>query len=301
MKILLVANKTYRGTPDSIWWYFWEPLIKLGHEVYFYDTVSGDEEGPFAEIVTRFQPDLIFCILTGNKNITPKEPWDELLEITQKGITKTFNWYCDDTWRFDNFSSISCGYFHVCSTPERSYMDRYRQIGYNNIILGNWHANHEYYPVVPFKEKTIEASFIGAPNASRKSFFDLAEVDIEYFYGLTQQELFNTFSNSKISVNLSVNNNDPDKKTQMKQRIFEIPAGAGLLVTEYHEGIEEYYDIDKEIITFSTIQEFKEKMNFFKSRSKIVEKIAMAGHKRFLKQNTSEKRLAGVVEEIMKK
>ena len=87
----------------------------------------------------------------------------------------------------------------------------------------------------------------------------------------------------------------------MKQRIFEIPAGAGLLVTEYHEGIEEYYDIDKEIITFSTIQEFKEKMNFFKSRSKIVEKIAMAGHKRFLKQNTSEKRLAGVVEEIMKK
>jgi spore maturation protein CgeB len=301
MKILLVANKTYRGSPDSIWWYFWEPLIKLGHEVYFYDTVGGDEEGSFAEIVMRFQPDLIFCILTGNKIITPKEPWDELLEITQKGIAKTFNWYCDDTWRFDNFSSISCGYFHVCSTPERSYLEKYKEIGYDNIILANWHANHEYYPVVPFKDKPIETSFIGAPNPSRDKFFKLADVEMEYFFGLTQEDLFNTFSNSKISINLSINNNDPDKKTQMKQRIFEIPAGAGLLVTEYHEGIEEYYDIKKEIVTFSTVQEFKEKMLFLKKNPDIVEKIASNGHKRFLKQNTSEKRLASVVEEIMKK
>ena len=75
----------------------------------------------------------------------------------------------------------------------------------------------------------------------------------------------------------------------MKQRIFEIPAGAGLLVTEYHEGIEEYYEIDKEIITFSTIQEFKEKMHFLKSRPKIVEKDCLCWIQRFLKQNTSEK------------
>ena len=40
MRILLVANKTYRGLPDSILWYFLEPMNKLGHEVYFYDTVE---------------------------------------------------------------------------------------------------------------------------------------------------------------------------------------------------------------------------------------------------------------------
>ena len=243
MRILLVANKTYRGLPDSILWYFLEPMNKLGHEVYFYDTVEGSEDGDFTTIVNRFAPDLIFCIMTGNKIITPKEPWDELLQVTQKGNVRTFNWYCDDTWRFDNFSSLSCGYFHVCSTPERSYVDKYRQIGYDNIIVANWHANVDWFPKIAYSEKKIDKSFIGAPNASRKKFFDLSEVEVEYFYGLSQKELFEAYSNSKLSINLSVNNNDPDKKTQMKQRLFEVPAGAGMLVTEYHDGIEEYFDI----------------------------------------------------------
>ena len=301
MKILLVANKTYRGLPDSILWYFWEPMIKLGHEVYHYDTVEGSEDGTFTEVVDRFVPDLIFCILTGDKYITPHEPWDEILEITKKGTFRTFNWYCDDTWRFDSFSSISCGYFHICSTPERSYVEKYQEIGYNNIIVANWHANSEWFPKIPFEEKQIESSFIGAPNTSRQKFFNLAEVEVEYFHGLSQQQLFETYSNSKLSINLSVNNNDPDKKTQMKQRLFEVPAGAGMLVTEYHEGIEEYFEIDKEIVAFSTIKEFREKMNFFKRKPQIIEKIAMAGHQRFLKEHDSQIRMRKVIKEIMEK
>ena len=301
MRILLVANKTYRCLPDSILWYFWEPMTKLGHEVYLYDTVMGSEDGSFNEVVEGFVPDLIFCILTGNRFITPHEPWPELLEITKQGRFRTFNWYCDDTWRFKAFSSISCNHFHVCSTPERSYVQKYKEIGYDNIIVANWHANVDWFPKIQFKDKEIETSFIGAPNASRQRFFDLAEIDVEYFYGLSQKDLFNTYSNSKLSINLSVNNNDPDKKTQMKQRLFEVPAGAGMLVTEHHEGIEEYFDINREIVTFSTINKFREKMNFFAKKPQIVEKIATAGHERFLKEHESQVRIKKVLEEIMAK
>ena len=299
MKILLVANKTYRGMPDSILWYFWDPMIKLGHEVYFYDTVGGSEDGSLTAIAQHFAPDLIFCITTGDGNITPNEPWEELSQITQKGNIKTFNWFCDDTWRFENFSSKVCSCFTVCSTPERVYMEKYKAIGYDNIILANWHANSEWFPKIDFNDKQFYASFIGAPNPSREQFFNTAKVDIQYFYGLSQKELFESFSNSKISINLSVNNNDPDKKTQMKQRLFEIPAGAALMVTEHHDGIEEYFDIDKEIITFSTTDEFREKMDFLRKHPQIVEKIAMAGHKRFTKEHDSKVRLEKVLKEIM--
>ena len=92
MKILLVANKTYRGLPDSLCWYFYEPLKKLGHDVYFYDTVAGEQRG-FSAVIETYKPDLIFCIMTGSPDIGPHEPWREILNETKSGRTKTFNWY----------------------------------------------------------------------------------------------------------------------------------------------------------------------------------------------------------------
>jgi spore maturation protein CgeB len=85
----------------------------------------------------------------------------------------------------------------------------------------------------------------------------------------------------------------------MKQRIFETTAGAGVLVTEYHPGIEEYFEINKEIITFETTREFREKVTFLQNKPQIAEKLAKAGHERFLKEHDSKIRLSRVLEEIM--
>tara|TARA_R100001510_G_C7564464_1_gene143278 strand:- start:38 stop:757 length:720 start_codon:yes stop_codon:yes gene_type:complete len=238
--------------------------------------------------------------MTGDDTIAPHEPWREIAEENSSGRTKTFNWFCDDTWRFDNFSSVACRAFTVCSTPEPSYVTRYRQLGYSNIILGNWHADVDCFPNIKFADKLTQLSFIGTPNPYRKSFFDNTDVNVEYLFGLSQQELFKAFSNSKMSINLSVNHNDPKQKTQMKQRIFEVPAGAGLLITQNHSGIEQYFKINKEIFTFDSPQEFSEKTNFLLKHPKIVEKVAMAGHNRFTKEHDSKIRLSNVLEKVMK-
>lgn len=299
MKILLVANKTIGGKPDSISWYFADPMKSLGHEVYFYDTVGGDPSGTFTSVLENFKPDLIFCITTGNQNMTPYEPWEELLKETKSGRTKTFNWFCDDTWRFDSFSSKACENFTVCSTPERSHLQKYKEIGYDNIILANWHAPSEYFPSVKFQDKKFETTFIGRLSQQRIKFLEKTKVKIQVIHNLTQEQMFHAFSNTKIGINLSVNYNDPELKTQMKQRIFETTAGAGLLVTEYHPGIEEYFEIDKEIITFETTEEFREKVTFLQNKPQIAEKLAKAGHERFLKEHDSKIRLSRVLEEIM--
>tara|TARA_B100000989_G_C19532158_1_gene470696 strand:- start:6121 stop:7023 length:903 start_codon:yes stop_codon:yes gene_type:complete len=299
MKILLVANKTYRGLPDSLCWYFYEPLKKLGHDVYFYDTVAGEQRG-FSAVIETYKPDLIFCIMTGSPDIGPHEPWREILNETKSGRTKTFNWFCDDTWRFEKWSSIICPIFTVCSTPEPSHLEKYRQAGYDNIVLGNWHADSECFPKVNFADKPVDLSFIGTPNPYRKSFFDSSDVNVEYFFGLSQEELFQTYSNSKISVNLSINHNDPQRKTQMKQRIFEVPAGRGMLMTQYHKGIEQYFEINKEIFTFQCSKEFSEKIKFLMSKPKIVEKVSSAGYNRFIKEHDSQIRLSNVLDKVMK-
>ena len=84
----------------------------------------------------------------------------------------------------------------------------------------------------------------------------------------------------------------------MKQRMFEVPAGAGLLMTEYHEGIEQFYEIDKEIVTFENQDEFQKKIKFLANNPKITQSIAKNGHARFLKQHDSATRLDEVITKI---
>lgn len=299
MKILLTANKTYRGVIDSTWWYFYLPLKQLGHEVLFYDTVLGGNKS-YTNIIEDFKPDLIFCIMTGDLSIAPFEPWEQIKNETTTGRTKTFNWFCDDTWRFDSFSKLACSYFSVCSTPEEKYIKKYKDIGYENIIEANWHCNSSFYSPNKFEDRKSEISFIGNVTGNRKLFFDSVDSQVDIFSNISQEQMYECHCDSKIGVNLSVNDNDPDKKTQMKQRIFEVTAGGGMLMTQHHDGIERYYQIDKEIITFSSIDEFNKKIKFLIKKPKIVENIALNGYNRFIKEHDSKIRLKKVLDKIGK-
>lgn len=298
MKILFVSNKTYRGKIDSSYYNFYMPLISLGHEVELFDT-STTAGKPFDTVVESFKPDLIFCCLTGDRNITPNEPWEELFQETQSGRTKTFNWFCDDTWRFARFSSRACRTFLGCSTPEPSFVEKYQSIGYNNIIVGNWHVNHRM--LLEQQNKTSDITFVGFQTGDRKKFFKEARekgVDVNLVYGVSSEEMNKSISSSRIGINLSRNDNDPFRKTQMKLRMFEIPANNSLLLTEHHNDLDQFYEIDKEIITFKSVNEFVSKSKFLLERPKLIRSITSNGHKRFMNEHTSEKRLDKILKWI---
>ena len=84
----------------------------------------------------------------------------------------------------------------------------------------------------------------------------------------------------------------------MKQRMFEVPAGGGLLITEYHKGLEQFYEIDKEVITFETKYELDKKINFLLKNPNFVRKVAAGGHKRYLREHDSSVRLRHVIDNL---
>lgn len=283
---------------DGGYYHVYHSLKEMGHDVYLYDTVNPDNKD-FSQIVETFKPDVIWACLTGDFNIAPYEPLREIRKETESGRTRTFNWFCDDTWRFDTFSSKVCNYFLCCSTPEPSFIDKYKESGYNNIVLGNWHINETFLKRRDFDEKDVDVSFIGNLTPQRKSFFHNSSIDIKNYFNLSSDEFFNAHARTKIGINLSRNDNDPFKGTQMKQRVFEIAASNGLVVTEYHNGIEEFFDIDKEIITFKTQDEFEKKVNFLLKNDKIAKKIANNGYNRFAKEHESKIRIQKILKTIV--
>jgi len=304
MKILLTCNKTLANGKtewvDGGYWNVFLPLQKLGHEVRFYDTVRGEEK-TYSDIVDEFKPDLIFCCMTGNPHMTPREPWREIQAETGKGNCKTFNWFCDDTWRFENFSSKACNYFHVCSTPEASYIEKFKDIGYDNIILGPWHANIDLYPKEKL-DKKYDISFCGQLNRDRLFYIDFMknnDIHVNHFHGLDLEDMNRTIAETKIGINFSKNFNGKPPKTQMKGRMFEIPAAGTLLLTEYHKDLEPHFEIDKEIVCFKGPNELLAKLKYLLKSDKIVEKIAENGHNRFMKDHESTVRLKKVIAEIM--
>ena len=306
MKIIVVANKTLsRGNGnifDASYYNFYIPLLELGHKVFFWDTTLRYHPKPFDELVRSFKPDLILCVLAGDARIAPSEPICDIYEITQKGNIKTLNWFCDDTWRFSTFNERYCKMFSYCTTPEKKYIEKYKSIGYDNAILGNWHCN-ESLNLGRYSMNAIDVGFCGGLTESRSEVFEYlksSNINISHYYGIAYEDIFRIYCSSKIVLNLTVNHNDPEKKRQMKLRIFEAVCAGALLITEYVDGLEDFFELGKEIISFETKEEAAEKIKYYLTyeNENEREEIAKAGYQRFLKDHTSKIRLTKLLETI---
>jgi spore maturation protein CgeB len=304
MKIVMVWNKTLkRGNIHKIdigFWNTYYSLLQLGHQVYFYDTASEPEKS-LSSVVEDFKPELIYCCMTGDASLTPYEPWDDLVKEKDKGRCKTFNWFCDDTWRFDSFSSNVCNVFHVCSTVEKDYIKKFKDIDYNNIIHAMWHTNLDFYPKVINKD--IDISFCGIPNIERQSFTNALnnqDLPVKYEYGISHEDMCELFSRSKISLNFSKNMTLTPPKRQIKARLFEVPAGNALLCTEETPGLGEYYKVNEEVVTFTSPLELYEKCSYLLKNENVLKRMSQKGFERFKKEHESKQRLPKILDKIMK-
>ena len=123
-----------------------------------------------------------------------------------------------------------------------------------------------------------------------------------FHYPLTDDEMIKLYSQSKISLGfLEVfDNHDAHKitKQHLHLREFEAPMCGALYFTNYCEELTEFYEPDKEIITYRNEYELLDKVNFYLSHPIESEKVRHAGHKRALECHTYQKRFADLFKEI---
>lgn len=297
-KILFIAPKYSSQSPlrlDLGYWNFYIPMMELGHEVRFFDIGYGGNS-ELRDEINKFQPDLLFMVAVGNTNVIPDEPFEVVEEETKKGSRITFNWFCDDSWRFENFSSKICEKFHYCSTPERSFIKKYEGIGYKNILYKTWHANPNFFNNSTFKSTFI--CHVGGMRPDRYSSIKaLVDNGIEVLCTQQQvsfEDMISIYNQSRIGLNFS--RNSVNNGTQMKARMFEIPMSGAMLLTENTTDLVHNFDCTNEISTFESVEELIDNVNYFRSKPALVGKIANAGFERALKDHTSHKRLDSLLQ-----
>lgn len=237
--------------------------------------------------------DALFC-LPFQDEILPAS----LEAISNAGVT-TIGWGADDHWRFDGFSKDYAPAFDYWLTTSRSALSKFRTMGMaDRVIKTQWAIEPTVYRPRDLP-RDIGVSFIGQPHGTRAQVIeDLRRegVDMETFgFGwdglnsrITQEEMVNVFSRSKINLNLS--NSSVLGEEQIKGRVFEVPGCRGFLLTDAADDLESYYTDGKEIVVYTDRNDLLEKIDYYLGQDDQREAIAQAGYERTLNEHTWQNR-----------
>lgn len=217
MLILYVALKYDYGKLEQGYSFehynFYDTLVHMGHDVLYFDFMTlMQKHGQnwmnhrLLEVVKGEKPDLLFCILF--KDELDRDTMRKILKNTD---TITLNWFCDDHWRFDNFSRYWAPCFNWAVTTAQSALPKYARLGYCNVIKSQWACNHFLYRklILPLE---YDVTFVGHPHGNRRAIIQALRntgINVRVWGSgwklgrLLQQEMIHVFNQSRINLNLS--------------------------------------------------------------------------------------------------
>lgn len=294
----------------------------LGHDVvmFYYDNYLSNTiplQNDLKAFADDTQPDLIFfSLFTDQFDI-------ETLEALKSKYT-TVNWFGDDQWRFDDFTSHYANHFTYCITTDKFSIPKYQILGQSNVIYSQW-AAIDIHDIPVFKGYKYDVSFVGGFHPYRKWFIDSLSkrgIKIEAFGNgwengpLSANEMNELFTNSKINLNIGNSNSfdiryllshwrvlllhfrSTKNASQIKARNFEIPYFGGFQLTDYAPTIENYFDIGKEIVCYKDIDEAELLIRYYLNNEEERESIKKASHIKALEKHGYINRLEEVLEQI---
>ena len=222
--------------------------------------------------------------------------------IRAQGCT-VIGWFWDDHAVFDSFTKLFIPHLDYCVTVALSAVEKYRELAVPFVyvpcaaspkVFRKMDAPYEY-----------DVSFVGTKVADREELItaiEASELSIQKFGGgwnrfLPLEEMVQVFNASKINLNFAADVRNRDVKT-LKARVFEICMCGGFLLTEYTEGLEDYFVLDKEVVCFREPEEARSKIKYYLSHDDEREQIASRGRERCLKEHTWLIRLNSVFEQL---
>ena len=290
-------------------------VVSLYYDDYLENTVPLQDK--IKNLAKKVNPDLIFfCLFSNQFEI-------ETLEYLKSKYV-TINWFGDDQWRFDEFSSKYANHFSYCVTTDQYAITKYKQLGQDNVIYSQW-AAIQTHQVPKFEDYQNDVVFIGAFHPYRKWFLDClikSSIDVQAFgngwpngpvYAEKMNELY---VSSKINLNIGNSTSfdsryllsgirpfinslrSPKNMSQIKARNFEIPFFNGFQLTDYAPSIENYFDLGKEIVCYKDVDEAIMLVKYYLENEIEREAIKNAGHERASKEHGYINRLKDIISRI---
>lgn len=266
-------------SPAMTWWY--GILENMGYDVAYYDYVDFNFD-EFYATMKDFKPDFII-------HAAYDKVHTEFVKLRE--IAKVFLIQSDDDYRFNNFGVFWIpfvdGVISFCGGREamkKMYFDA--GATEETFLHGYWSLNPNtmlYYG--PTGEGTL-ISHAGSVYGTRQDIINKFRhygMEVDVVKNVKYDEFKKRVRSSLFSLCLTQSAADPNIR-QLKGRIFELPVHS-ILLSEPFPDMETYYDLDREILIFTTVEEAVEKLNKIDELDYAV--IQDAGRKRLLANHTA--------------
>jgi len=225
MRILYAAMKYDYGRPEQGFGFehhnFYHSLIHMGHDIVYFDYMTlmqkhGREwmNQRLLEAVQSEQPDLMMTVLF-------KDEFDPAVLLKVKKHTTTLNWFCDDHWRFDDFSRHWAPCFTWVVTTAAGALPKYAALGFRHVIKSQWACNHYLYRMSSSPTQ-YDVTFVGQPHGNRPQLIEAirkAGIKVRVWGNgwesgrVSQEELIRIFGQSRVNLNLA-NASIPDNAAE---------------------------------------------------------------------------------------
>lgn len=303
---------------------FYSGLKQITEDVYpfWYDEYLSDKtelQKKVIEYTDKIKPDIVFFVLMKD------EFFFETLDYLGSKY-RTVNWFCDDQWRFDDFTRYYAPHFSYSITTDKFAFDKYKKEGYRNVILSQWGA-FESNKNIDFDkiEYAYDVSFIGMISGYRKWIINKLiknGIKVECFGSgwangqVSYEKMKNIIMSSKINLNISNSViydiryvfsspkslyeyfRSKKRIEQIKARNFEIPALGGFQLTNYAVSLEDNFKIGEEVAVYSAIEDLLLQINYFLRNENKRKEIMINGFKRAANKYNYFNRLKEVFEKI---
>ncbi len=295
MKILFAFNLYYYNSSElnSSYYFFVEPLKRMGHEVLVVDFRSLHKKGGkllVAQTLKMYNknycPDILFTV-----PCTDEIPRWFLWFITNFTKTKTIAWNSDDDRRWNSYSKKYVkSYDYMITTYPQIYTKAIEE-GYENVCLNQWGCN-TIYNINFDLQKKYDISFVGGAYGDRPDIVKaLKEAGLNVFVAgmgwgnyiknnretISQQEVNVIYNQSKLILVLS--KGFETESRQLKARVFESPATGSCTLVEDNKYVRDYYEDGKHMVIFEGVDDLIKKAKALINDPEKREKIASLGYK----------------------
>lgn len=215
MRILYAAMKYDYGRPEQGFGFehynFYDSLRNMGHDILYFDYMTLMQKHGrdwmnrrLLEVSRSEKPDLLVAILF-------KDELDPLALQKLKTNMPTLNWFCDDHWRFDNYSCHWAPCFTWVVTTAASALPKYAALGYRHVIKSQWACNHSLYRKLDLPLR-YDVTFVGQPHGNRRQTIQAlrnAGISVRVWGRgwesgrISQDEMIRVFNQSRINLNLA--------------------------------------------------------------------------------------------------
>ncbi|HHT9158544.1 MAG: hypothetical protein A2047_01050 [Omnitrophica bacterium GWA2_41_15] len=283
------------------------------------------ENESFITMVSRVKPDLLFIIrgdfifpetLARIKEITSCPivgyAWDEPFHSHDKKNI--------DDYRGYNFKN-GVPWYDLIFVFDEFYIDKIKKQGAKNVYYLPLATNPNRYKDILVTDQDrcdydYDVCFIGLPFENRIEMFEcLSDYNLgvfgdhwtkhfirrgqktpSYYRGRASGETVNKiYLSSKIVLNI----HHPQSIEGLNTRTFDIPACGAFEMVDYKKNVERHFEIDKEIVTFRSINELKSKIDFYLENEDLRKSISEHGKQRVLNEHTWVHRMKDNVIELM--